>query len=724
MKKITKILPIFCILVTTILSIFFLDVNESKKYFQFNDYNHDFVSIKYNENIKINNDMIKQVLVLAKKNNVILEKSNISNTENNVKNNYLSLDTKEELLKFISKTFNLKKTNNVSDDNNAFIATYKQDNDNQIAIISDFLSNNLYNYYTFNNLFVNDGNLYGEYIVHYTNYDDFNKFSNELENLLQQDVHSYSNFSNSQQYIAILLVGSIIIIMLFYFIFQIYEIYYSSKDIACMKLLGFGKYKISYIMMKKRLKIYLYLIVFIFLLSIIFLKNINLYKLLFILNINLLLILLTYFINYMCIKLILKGYQATNILKKQNIALKISKISGKIKIVMISLLIISVSLLFANMSSYFDNLKVYNNSKELLNYGIINDLKADTPDNFNYIKQMNLFSAIYKDKNLDIFYSEFSKYYDKNEEEQKAVDEMYDEGTAFEYGSVDKNYLKKEKIIIYDLDHNEVSIDDLNDVVFLFPKSKIKKIDEFNKYYKERNYDLYEKYDIDYNFKAYMYDDQKVNTYRLNLKLKYVDSPILRVINDTIKISYIEASSGISAFGNGLTTGLKIQIKNSKEATFNVLEKHIENAELSSLIGIDNFLLFKDYFSDEIAISRTISIVLLMTFIVMLMVYVIISIQVISLYVKSENQKVMVKYLLGYNKIDIFDEIIKKNIQYNIFAFIITGIILLLMNQLNILLYLITIFSFMVVDFIILFLITKLYNFSKIYIELKGGSYD
>lgn len=724
MKKITKIIPIFCILVITVLSIVFLDVNESKKYFQFEGYSQEFVSIKYNENIKIDNDIIKKVILLAKENNVILEKSNISNTENNVKNIYLSFDTKEQLLQFMSRTFNIIPKNNSSDDNNAFISTYHQDNNNQIAVIPDFLNNNLYNYYLFNNLFENNGNLYGEYIVHYTNYTDFNNFSKQISNLLQQDVHSYAKFNSFQQYLAFILVGSISIIMLFYFIFQIYEIYYASKDIACMNLLGFDARKMSHIMMKKRVKLYLCIISIIFILNLIFLKNINPYKLIFILIINLFLILLTCFINYMCIKIILKGYQTTSILKKQNIAIKISKTSEKIKIIVISLLIVSVTLLFRNMESLFESLKVYNNSKELLDYGIIYDLKADTPDNFDYIKQSNLFSKIYNDENIDIFYAEFSKFYDKTVEEQKIIDELYNDGTDFEYASVDKNYLKKEKITVYDLNYNEVNIDDLNGVFFLFPKSKVEKVEQFNTFYKKQTDTMYEKYNIEYKFKAYIYEDQKLNTYRLNLNLKYVDSPILRVIDDTIKISYLEASSGISAFGNGLTTGLKIKIKNSKNETFKVLEKHIEETELSSLIGIDNFLSFQDYFSDEISTSRTISIVLTMTLIVILIVYVIISIQVISLYVKSENQKVMVKYLLGYNKNDIFEEIIIKNIKYNIFAFIITGLILLLIEQFNILLYIISVSIFVIVDFIILFLIIKFYNFSKIYVELKGGSYD
>ena len=60
MKKLTKIIPIFCIFITTILSIVFLDINESKEYLQLSGYQKDYISIKYNENTKITNQHLKK----------------------------------------------------------------------------------------------------------------------------------------------------------------------------------------------------------------------------------------------------------------------------------------------------------------------------------------------------------------------------------------------------------------------------------------------------------------------------------------------------------------------------------------------------------------------------------------------------------------------------------------------------------------------------------------
>ena len=189
-------------------------------------------------------------------------------------------------------------------------------------------------------------------------------------------------------------------------------------------------------------------------------------------------------------------------------------------------------------------------------------------------------------------------------------------------------------------------------------------------------------------------------------------------------MSYLESSRGLSTFGNGLNTGLKIEIKNNKNETFKILENHIQESGLSELLTINNFMSFNDYFNNEIQTARLITLVVTVAILLVLTVYIIISPQVISLYVKSENQKVMVKYLLGHNKYDIFSEIIDKNLKYNIISFIIISLILIVLNKFNILLFIISISTFLVIDLAILFLIIKFYDFSKVYTQLKGGNYD
>ena len=365
------------------------------------------------------------------------------------------------------------------------------------------------------------------------------------------------------------------------------------------------------------------------------------------------------------------------------------------------MMIIGISLLSSSIFSLNSSLKVYNNSKKLLDYGIIKDFNADSQDIFNYDKQSNLYTILYNDKRLSMFYSQFSDYVKPtDDEEAQRIKDWEASGTYFEYASVDRNYLKKENIKIYDLNNNPVNIDDINGVFFLFAKSEKNIISKFEN----------------------LYDDQSFDTYRLDLDIKYVKNPRLRVVDDSIKIPYLESSRGISVFGNSLTTGLKIKIDNDN--TIDYVMEDVNKAGLSDLIGKSNFLTFKEYFNDEIQRAKTIMISVCIGIILVTLVYFIIAMEVFSLYVKSEQQTVIVKYLLGFNKQDIFKPIIKKNLLYTVIAFIISLLILLLLNIFNIILFIVSVIAFLIIDSLISIIIIKKYKFNKVYIDLKGGEND
>jgi hypothetical protein len=724
MKKITTIIPIITILVAIVLSIFFLDFNQSKRYLQFNSYKKEFIAINYNEDRTLDSLVIDKILQLAEDNGVIIQKMNFSHNQPDVRNIYISFETTEELYKFIGENLRLKRLNDYTNKNDGFISTYQHNDKNQIAIIPDLMENNYYNYYTFDKLLSDGDNLYGEYIVYYKGNNDFAKFSSDVSELLGQDISSNSHFNDLTKYTIIALLISVSIMLLFYFIFQIYDTYYKSQKIGCMKLLGYSESKITSLLIKKRIKIYFLFSLFTLLILLILIKNITFSNLIFLFNVNFILILLTIIINYVCVKIIFGGYNVSNILKKQNIALKISKTSLKLKVVTTVLFIITLCISFQQLSPIYSELKVYRDAKELLQYGVIATFNADAKEIYDYEKHSELYKLIARNPELNTFYSSFDNYGVMNEEEQRNSNLLEEQGTYFRYGSIDKNYLKKESIVVYDVNNHLVDIDKINSTFFLFPKSKYGKIEKFEEFYKKRSADDYIKYNIENDFVAYIYDDQTINSYRLDLKTKYVSSPILRVIDEAVRLSYIETPLGINTFGTSLGTSLKIEIKNNKKETFEILEKDIEKAGLKNLIGLDNFISFSDYFESEIRLSRIVSFVALTLISIIFGVYLIISMQIISLYIKSDKQRVNVKYLLGYGKKKIFSIIVNKNAMYNVIAFIIAIVILVLTEQLNILFYLISISAFAVIDLIVLFTIIRTYDFSKMYLQLKGGNYD
>lgn len=134
------------------------------------------------------------------------------------------------------------------------------------------LNNNKYNFYTFSTLLNEQGNYYGEYLVYYKDNNDFVNFSNNLKLIVGEDIISGLSTNNLQGEIIILLVCAIFVIMVFYFIFEVYDTYYNSKKIGCMKLLGFDKTKIANLMIKDKSKIYILSSVIILILTAIFVK--------------------------------------------------------------------------------------------------------------------------------------------------------------------------------------------------------------------------------------------------------------------------------------------------------------------------------------------------------------------------------------------------------------------------------------------------------------------
>lgn len=730
MKNITKIIPIVCFFIATILSIFFVDVRQSKKFSNIGNMKKDYINISYSDDIKINSDLIMKILKLANEKNLIVQKINTSTNDLKEKDIYLSFDTTKELLNFLNKNFKLKiLNNNIISDSNSFISTYNHNSNNQIGLIPDLLNNNKYNYYTFDTLFDSNGNLYGSYTIYYNNYSDYSYFIGETEKLLGKSINSkyILSLNKLDGYILLTIVVSIVILMFLYFIFQVYETYYRSKEIGCMRLIGFSKEKITKNIIKKRLKLYLITIHLILLLTL-FVKNINLKIFIFILIINILLILLTYLINYLCVIIILHGYKTSNILKRQNIVIKISKINNKLKVTVMIILLILISFLFKSLSSLNSNLKVYNSNKDLFNYGVFATLNGMSEDNYNYEKHSNLYKYITEDRRLNTFYVEFSSRERNKEEltpyEKELFAQWEKDGSFFNYNSVDRNYLKKENIKVYDLKGKSVDIDKISGIFFLFPKSKLDKIEKFESYYRNYSKNAYEKYKISKKMEFYTYDNQKLNTYSTSIDLKYIDSPILRVIDESLRISYIESSLGLSTFGISLDTGLKIEIGENRSETYKALEENIIKAELEDLVNINDFITYSDYFNKDIQVYYTVLIVSIVSIIMIILIYIIISIQTISLYIKTYNREVTVKYLLGFSKNDIFDKIIKNNIKHNILAFVLTAFILYILGILNLLIYLLSIATFLIIDFIAMCFIIKFYNLSKIYIQLKGGTYD
>lgn len=722
MKKLTIIVPIVTIIVISVLGILYIDFNESNAYLKFKNYDIETINIHYDNNIENAVDIVKNLQYIAKQHNIILTKSNIDNKKKNGVNVYISLNSIDDLSQFLNKNFKIKTFKNKRSET-GFFSTYNQNSEHQMGIIKDLLEDHYYTYYLMDQLIEKDGSLFGNYSVLYTDFNDYSNFISEANKLVGYNTYSISLSTNIDKYISIAIIGSFFVLLLFYFVFQVYEYYNNSKKIGCMKLLGFDINKINKNMISKNVKIYLISILILFLLIIFLVKNITPLHILGLLVINLLILLLTYYFSNWACRIVNKTYKISDILKNQSITFRISQVSYIFRVIMIVLIICFSILAIDSISVLLDKLKLYNSSKNLLEYGVLDSFAINQQEINDYDKQYDLYLRIVNSNELETVYSKFYVYDQLTSEDWLNIKNDEKNGNFYLYDSIDKNYLKKEKIQVYNMDNKKMDIDKINGIYFLFPKSKKELIKNFEKYHDKELKDYYRKFNNNYIFQAYLYDDRNVDTYRLELK-KFIENPILRVIDESITESYINDSEGVSVFGSGVNTGLKIKLINGdKEKTKNILQKYIAESGLSSLLTKSSFITYKDYFNDEILSSQVILLFAMISTVIIFIVYTLISLQLLKLYIRSQKKKILVKKLLGFNNNDIFQELFTKNLNNILLSTILSLFILIIIKKLTIY-FLFIILTILLLDFVITLVSIKTIKLSTIYLDLKGETYD
>lgn len=216
MRKVATIISVIMMFLISVLTILFMDFYESSFYTRLKGYDVKTMSIDYNSNIDIVN-ITKEIENISEKYNIILLKYNNDYKNKNATNIYISVAQIDTLETLLSKNFKIKKINGERD-NLSFISTFKHENPRQIGIINDLLIPNLYTYYTMDAMFENKDNLFGDYVILYTDFSCYSNFINEVSELLGYNPNFISFSSNIQSYIAMITFGCLLFLMLFYFI--------------------------------------------------------------------------------------------------------------------------------------------------------------------------------------------------------------------------------------------------------------------------------------------------------------------------------------------------------------------------------------------------------------------------------------------------------------------------------------------------------------------------
>ncbi len=712
MKRLIRIFPI---VILVFLSFFLININDmmQKELYKEID-SYEMLGFRIPENIEsINNSDIEDVYEAAIRNDIVLSKS-IYNEKRDSIDNYIITDNMIELF---SKQFNIEK--NEINNNYKSIVTFKT-NDRVSYYLNDFLNNDRYAYYSIEEMKNQNIYPYGDYSLYYQNDTNYRKFLKESEEILNvsKDMLCISNWGIMKENVEILLnamIFCIIFFILFYFILILFILYRDSKKIGVLSLLGFRNKDIMCVMNNKYLRfLFLFSILFIVILMLI-LPNTTFSFLINLTSMYTVVIIITILISYAGLFCICKLIDLSNMLKKKSIVKIISNICLFAKFIMVAVLVLFSIYMLPFMKEAMNSKELLNENKKLMDYAVFPRIKVENSEYDDYDKYLDFYKEVIA-KEIDHIYVNYQDYLSTDQTFIKDSERVEKEGKGYRIASVDINYLNLYKLRIYDEYHHFVDMNTIDQEFYLLPKSK----KSYTSSLKEYNEEKYHYYQLDIPVLVYYYDDKIFDTYDSMNGVPKVKSPIFRVIHESNPFTYMEKSYGIDVAGTRMNTGLKFNISKKDNFYQSELYDIIQNVGLQNVLQEDNFVSYKDFYSDEIAKSKKMNTIFVVGISIGLLVYILLVVQTFILFVEARKTEVLVKSILGFSRKDIFSNIILWNLSVTLLPII--GIIAFyVFYKISDLKFVILVAStYILLEFVLLSIVSKIVRINNVYSKLKG----
>lgn len=708
MKKIINLFPVLILIIVTVLIVSLEDKKEKEIYKNINGYNLSSFIIP--ENIEtITHKDIDKVLNSARENNIILIKI-ILNKNNNSIDNYVNVN---DIYHLYSKQLNLKKI-----DNQNSITTYKQKDS---LYYPDFLNNNRYSFYSADLMKENGVYPYGLYSIYYQSESDYLKFIKEAEIILKaprQALYSehFSQLKEPTELFDIAIIFSVGFFSLFYFILVIFLFYRKAKEIGILILLGFSNKDILKNILKKYSLSIIISSLLLVIISILFLPNIKYHIVIRLMTTYLVIFLLSIFMSYLALLFLHKYFSLSNILKKQSIIYRISNLCLICKFIISFIMIIMTITYLPMVKEVTDMTTILKNNQILMDYAVFPIMGVENSEYDDYDKFLKFYQEL-KKENIDYIYVHFNDYIATDKETIDYYKEAEANGKVFRLADVDVNYLNLYDLEYFDFDNKKVNIKDIKQEFYLLPTSKKGYTDRLYNNIKKK----YEQYNFTDDILIYYYHDYLFNTFDAKYGISVVASPIFRVVSTNNPFTYFENSYGLNVAGVGMNTAVKFNVANNPHFYQQKLLKIIKKVGLEKVLDEDVFVRYQDYYSDLNTKIHNANTIFLSALSISLMIYIFVLFQTFILFIDARKNEILVKSLMGFNRRNIFENVILWNIAAILFP-ICCIISYLIASKTNDLLMMIGVCAiFLSIDLIILLIITKNIKLTKVYTELKGG---
>ncbi len=316
-KYIKHFLVVVSFLVVTVFFIFSMDLKQKNSYIQYNNTKMKKVSLTYQEGITDNT--FKSWLTLAQQYDVEIVKSDITFKDNQILNQIYLTGSIEDFLNHQSLNYYTNQDNTLK--NTA--STFNDFNSVSEFKINDILNNDVYIFQPLSYFFESDYYLFSQYTVFYDNDDNFNSFKLASNQLFQEELDVQDINEQNSSYLEKIFIVVMILFFIVYIIVEIFNIYYSSKQISTLKMLGFSNFKICLSLFKTDMIIYVITYLISLAISLLLLRG-NYMKWFYIEALILFLIIVLYgLLSYLCICRILSKNNIIELLKNKGIVKKL-----------------------------------------------------------------------------------------------------------------------------------------------------------------------------------------------------------------------------------------------------------------------------------------------------------------------------------------------------------------------------------------------------------------
>lgn len=711
MKKFIKIIPMISIIILIVSFVYVIDLAEQEKYTRFDEYT--LKGIHLDEKYSSNGDYISDVYRIATDNNVILAKTDFS-LEDKTTKIYLTID---DLDTFLQNNFITSKLS----DEKGFGATFITESRQQQTYVKDFLNNDKFQYFSLFEKNVKDNVYsYGDMSVYFKNNSEYINFIDDISSFLavspeEIEIEMWGQLGIKSDFYTYVIGAVGIVSFAVFFLIVMFNVYKNSKKIGMLQLLGYDFRASASIFIHENIKPSLMIFPLI-LIGTILMPNVSLKILIQIVGLYIFSLVVYVLIILLAVYIISRRTKIVDSLKNRSMVDILTNISMIFKaIISISFVFITVSIT-PSIVEINQNRANYLGNKIVDKYAVFPNFKVDKQE----IKDED-FVRFYKnvrESNIPYLYSDFRQYTEGGDETVEYYDDAERAGTAFRIAVVDESYLIGMEIEV--LNKNSQSVDiNFDKTTYLFPISKIEVFDKFYAKVADHNSRL----QISGEPTILFYEDSgtKFKTFAINSDNYEIRSPFIRVVGNDVNLSYNETFLGIDSVGSGMNTALKFEIVDSKKETYDAILPIIEESGLESIIPYDNFQTYSEYLGTQnITLLRSISLLAgILTVIILVYLYVVV--QIVSLYIESYSRDINIKMFLGFKKRDIFRNITIWCSAVTIIPIIAFMTIMIITNQFPIVTLILTGSFYIIVDYIICSSFINFVGFKKTKEILRGN---